>query len=254
MSHKQNGRGSRTPANCDNLLGRLRAEKASGIKGGIYRKVQVELTYNSNSIEGNSLSQEQTRLIYETRTIVSDKKPLNIDDLLETVNHFSCVDIIIDRAEEELSEELIKKLHLTLKHATADSQKDYFALGEYKNLPNEVGSLTTVEPENVSAAMKRQLKSYNQIGDKSFQDIVEFHYNFEAIHPFQDGNGRIGRLIAFKESLANDIVPFIIDENLKFYYYRGLAQWPKEKGLLLDTCLSAQDQFKKYLDYFRISY
>lgn len=236
------------------LLTRLKIEKESRIPNGIYQRIQLELTYNSNHIEGSRLSHEQTRFIYETNTLGIEKEKVNVDDVIETANHFRCVDQIIDLANYPLSESLIKQLHLLLKNGTSDSRKPYFAVGEYKRLENEVGGLPTTKPKDVHKAMKELINKYNQKKDKTFKDIVEFHYNFERIHPFQDGNGRIGRLIMFKECLRNNIVPFIIEDNIKDFYYRGLKEWKKEKGYLIDTCLSMQDKFKTYLDYFNIEY
>lgn len=236
------------------LLDVLRAEKSCGISGGIYHKVQIELTYNSNHIEGSRLTHDQTRYIFETNTIGVNDGAVNVDDIVETANHFRCIDMVIDSAGQQLGEPFIKSLHRTLKNGTSDSLKNWFAVGEYKKLPNEVGGRETTPPENVSAEMKRLLSSYNDKSNKTLEDLIAFHVAFESIHPFQDGNGRVGRLILFKECLKHDIVPFIIDDELKMYYYRGLHEWKKEKGYLIDTCLSAQDKFKKYLDYFRIPY
>lgn len=236
------------------LLEVLKAEKSSKIKGGIYHKIQVELTYNSNHIEGSKLTHDQTRYIYETNTIGITDSAVNIDDIVETANHFKCIDTVIDNAAKPLSETFIKQLHLTLKNGTSDSRKDWFVVGDYKKYPNEVGEKITVLPEKVPESIKLLISEYNKIKDKTFNDIIRFHYEFECIHPFQDGNGRIGRLILFKECLKNNIVPFIIDENLKMFYYKGLNEWKSEKGYLIDTCLTAQDKFKKYLEYFRIPY
>lgn len=236
------------------LLNALREEKAGRIKGGIYHKVQVELTYNSNHIEGSRLTHDQTRYIYETNTIGMENGVLNVDDIVETANHFQCIDLVIDNAEQPLTEDFIKLLHRTLKTGTSDSRKDWFAVGEYKKLPNEVGGRSTTPPEQVAEKMRELLKQYAQTDKKTLKDLVEFHDQFECIHPFQDGNGRVGRLILFKECLRYDIVPFIIDEELKLFYYRGLGEWSRERGYLIDTCLAAQDKFKKYLDYFRIPY
>lgn len=236
------------------LLEVLKAEKASKIKGGIYHKIQVELTYNSNHIEGSKLTHDQTRYIFETNTIGITDSAVNIDDIVETANHFKCIDTVIDNAAKPLSETFIKQLHLTLKNGTSDSRKDWFVVDDYKKYPNEVGGKITVLPEKVPESIKLLISEYNKIKDKIFNDIIRFHYEFECIHPFQDGNGRIGRLILFKECLKNNIVPFIIDENLKMFYYRGLNEWKSEKGYLIDTCLTAQDKFKKYLEYFRIPY
>lgn len=231
----------------------LRTEKASGTKGGIYHKVQIELTYNSNHMEGSRLTHDQTRYIYETNTIGVEAGTVNVDDIVETANHFRCIDMVIDSAGQMLSEPFIKTLHRTLKNGTSDSRKDWFAVGEYKKIPNEVGGQDTTAPEEVPTEMKQLLASYNRKPDKTLEDLIAFHVAFESIHPFQDGNGRVGRLILFKECLKNDIVPFIIDEDLKLFYYRGLHEWNTERGYLIDICLSAQDKFRKYLDYFRIS-
>lgn len=236
------------------LLEVLRSEKASKISGGIYHKVQIELTYNSNHIEGSRLTHDQTRYIFETNTIGMENGTLNVDDVVETANHFKCIDMVIDNAGYALSERFIKQLHAVLKSGTSDSRKDWFAVGEYKRLPNEVGGQDTVLPEEVSAKMRKLLDEYNSTKEKTLEDIIDFHYRFERIHPFQDGNGRVGRLLLFKECLRNNIVPFIIDEELKMFYYRGLHEWKTERGYLRDTCLAAQDKFKAYLDYFRVPY
>ena len=236
------------------LLEVLKAEQTARISGGIYHKVQIDLTYNSNHIEGSRLSHDQTRYIFETNTIGADGGTMNVDDILETSNHFKCIDMIIEQANYQLSEKFIKLLHFTLKSGTSDSRKDWFSVGDYKRLPNEVGGKETTPPEKVGAEMSALLSSYNATKDKTLTEIINFHYNFESIHPFQDGNGRVGRLIMFKECLRNGIVPFIIGDDVKMFYYRGLHEWQTEKGYLTDTCLSAQDQFKKHLDYFRIPY
>ena len=236
------------------LLDILKEQKASKYSGGIYHKTQIELTYNSNHIEGSRLTHDQTRYIFETNTIGVEKEVLNVDDVIETVNHFHCIDIIIDSARAVLTEKFIKDLHIILKNGTSDSRKDWFAVGDYKKLPNEVGGMDTTIPEEVADKMKILLMEYNAKDAKTFEDILDFHVKFERIHPFQDGNGRIGRLIMFKECLKNNIVPFIVDDNLKMFYYRGLKEWDNEKGYLTDTCLAAQDKYKAYLDYFRIVY
>jgi len=234
------------------LLEKLRAEKASRLSGGIYHKVQIELTYNSNRIEGSKLTQDQTRYIFETNTIGIDSGSVNVDDIVETANHFRCIDLIIDQANAPLSERLIKQLHQILKSGTSDARKDWFVVGGYKKLPNEVGGKETVSPEIVASQMQKLIKAYNDESMHKLDDILEFHYRFEMIHPFQDGNGRVGRLILFKECLRNDIVPFIISDEFKMFYYRGLQRWPEERGFLRETCIAAQDQFRKYMDYFRI--
>ena len=236
------------------LLVILREQKEAQLNGGIYHKTQIDLTYNSNHIEGSRLTHEQTRYIFETNTIGFDGESVRVDDIIETANHFRCIDFIIDRAEERLTESLIKELHSILKAGTSDSRKDWFAVGDYKRLPNEVGGNETTAPNNVHREMKALLKEYNAIKRKSFEDIIELHQRFEVIHPFQDGNGRVGRLVMFKECLANGCVPFIITEELKMFYYRGLREWNHLRGYLLDTCRSAQDNYKAVLDYFKIRY
>ena len=237
-----------------NLLERLIAEKKASVKGGIYHKIQIELTYNSNHIEGSKLTHDQTRYIFETNTIGAENDALNVDDIIETANHFKCIDMVIDNATYRLTEKFIKELHFTLKSGTSDSRKNWFNVGEYKKLPNEVGGKETAKPEDTANKIKELLKSYNQKDEHTLEEIIDFHYRFEIIHPFQDGNGRVGRLIMFKECLKNNIVPFIIDEDLKMFYYRGLSEWNNEKGYLTDTCLAAQDKFKKYLEYFKVPY
>lgn len=236
------------------LLAALREQKAAKLKGGIYHRTQIDLTYSSNHIEGSQLTQDQTRYIFETNTIGVSDQSINIDELIETTNHFRCIDLVIDRAQEPLSEALIKELHALLKQATSDSRRDWFAVGDYKRLPNEVGGNETTAPQAVHREMEQLLAQYNAQKSKSFEDLLDFHYRFEAIHPFQDGNGRVGRLITFKECLANGIVPFILTDRLKMFYFRGLAQWETARGYLVDTCLSAQDDYKALLDYFRIGY
>jgi Fic family protein len=236
------------------LLAILREQKAAKLKGGIYHRTQIDLTYNSNHIEGSRLTQEQTRYIFETNTIGITDESVNVDDIVETINHFRCIDLIIDRAEERLSEAFIKELHLLLKSGTSDSRRDWFAVGDYKRLPNEVGGNETCPPKEVHRQMKALLSQYNAKKQKTFEDILDLHQRFEAIHPFQDGNGRVGRLVMFKECLANGIVPFIITDELKMFYYRGLQQWPNIKEYLTDTCLTAQDKYKAVMDYFQIKY
>ena len=236
------------------LLSILQEEKRTKYAGGIYHKTQIELTYNSNHIEGSRLTHDQTRYIFETNTIGVENEVLNVDDVIETSNHFRCIDLIIDHAASTLSEHFIKKLHHILKTGTSDSRKDWFAVDEYKRLPNEVGGMQTSLPEEVADRMKALLSDYNAVPKKTLDDILDFHVRFERIHPFQDGNGRVGRLIMFKDCLKYNIVPFIIEENLKLLYYRGLKEWYNEKGYLTDTCLTAQDKYKAYLDYFRIPY
>lgn len=241
-----------TPIKIMPLLAILREQKQMKLKGSIYHRIQIDLTYNSNHIEGSRLTHEQTRHIFETNTIGISDESINVDDIIETTNHFRCIDLIIERTEEKLSETFIKELHYILKSGTSDSQKDWFAVGEYKRLPNEVGGMETCLPENVSKEMKALLKEYNAKKQKTLDDILDFHHRFERIHPFQDGNGRLGRLLMFKECMANGHIPFIITDELKLFYYRGLQQWPNVKGYLRDTCLTAQDRFKAIMEYFRI--
>ena len=244
-------RKSRKP---DGLLTRLQAERKHKTHGGIYHRVQVDMTYNSNHIEGSKLTKDQTRFIYETKTIgLEENTVIPVNDIVETVNHFRCMDFIIDTAEKELTQPYIKRLHALLKSGTEDSLVDGFAVGDYKKFPNEVGDHVTTPPENVSTEMGRLLTKYKE-QEKTLEMLVSFHADFESIHPFQDGNGRVGRLILFKECLHYGIVPFIITDELRLYYYRGLSRWKDEKGFLMDTCLTAQDAMKKYLDYFRIPY
>ena len=236
------------------LLVVLRQEKEVRLKGGIYHKTQIDLTYNSNHLEGSRLTHDQTRYIFETNTIGIEGESIRVDDIIETTNHFRCIDLIIDRAEERLTESLIKELHLILKSGTSDSRKDWFTVGDYKRLPNEVGGNETTAPEDVHREVQTLLKEYNGKKQKSFEDIIDLHQRFESIHPFQDGNGRVGRLVMFKECLANGYVPFIITEEHKMFYYRGLREWNNVRGYLLDTCLTAQDNYKAVLDYFKVRY
>lgn len=238
----------------ETLLYKLREEKNIKLKGSIYHQTQIKLTYNSNHMEGSRLTEEQTRYIYETNTIGVEKTPANIDDIIETVNHFQCFDYILDCADEVLTENIIKEIHKILKTNTSDSRLSWFNVGEYKSKPNMVGDLQTTSPNQVSAEIKKLLTWYNKKTNINVNDIIEFHYKFEQIHPFQDGNGRVGRLIIFKECLKHNIVPFIIDETHKFYYYRGLREFENEPGYLTDTCLSAQDNYKALLKYFGYEY
>ena len=247
-------RKTRSDAAPETLLDILQREKNASLSGGIYHKVQIELTYNSNHIEGSRLTHDQTRYIFETNTIGITNDNVNVDDIVETSNHFRCIDLVIENAASILTEGFIKELHRVLKNGTSDSRQSWFVVGDYKKLPNEVGGRDTTLPENVANEMKSLIVSYNAEKEKTFEEILDFHYRFEHIHPFQDGNGRVGRLILFKECLRNNIVPFIIDEELKMFYYRGLSEWTQERGYLTDTCLAAQDKFKRYLDYFKIQY
>lgn len=234
------------------LLKILREEKTTRLKGGIYHQTQIKLAYNTNRIEGSKLSEDQTRYIYETNTIFLDNgdTTANVDDIIETVNHFSCFDYMLDIADEPLSEKHIKKFHYLLKFNTSDSKKAWFRVGDYKLRPNVVGGIETTLPGNVEHEMKNLIESYHKRNTITINDIIDFHYQFEQIHPFQDGNGRVGRLIMFKECLANNIVPFIIEDDHKFFYYRGLAEFPNVKDYLTDTCMSAQDNYKHMLEYF----
>ncbi len=236
------------------ILPRLKMEKEAGIPGGIYHKVQIEFTYNSNHIEGSRLTHDQTRYIFETNTIRVEDETVNVDDIVETVNHFRCIDLVIDHAGFALSEAFIKQLHLALKSGTSDSRKPWFAVGNYKRLENEVGGMNTALPSDVASEIKKLLNDYNATKEKTLEEIIDFHCRFERIHPFQDGNGRVGRLIMFKECLRNGITPFIIEDDIKEFYYRGLNEWNHEKGYLTDTVLTCQDRFKAYMDYFGIKY
>lgn len=236
------------------LLSRLIEEKECRLKGGIYHRTQIDLTYNSNHIEGSRLTKEQTRYIFETNTLGITTENTRIDDILETVNHFRCIDYILDHASEKITEAHIKHLHGLLKTNTSDSQKDWFAVGDYKRLANEVGGEETAKPEDVHKKMKSLTDKYNTLKQIEFDDILDFHVQFERIHPFQDGNGRIGRLLMFWQCLQTGIVPFIITEELRLYYYRGIQNWGKINGYLRDTCLTAQDHYKALLNYFKIEY
>ena len=236
------------------LLEVLQEEMRVKRTGGIYHKIQIDLTYNSNHMEGSRLTHDQTRYIYETNTIGAADQSVNVDDIMETVNHFRCVDLVISNAKAALTERMIKELHAVLKTGTSDSRKDWFAVGDYKKRPNEVGGQETALPEEVAEEMRDLLREYDGKKTKTLADLIDFHVRFERIHPFQDGNGRVGRLILFKECLKYGIVPFIVEEDLKLLYYRGLKEWGHENGYLTDTLLTAQDRFKRYLDYFRIAY
>jgi len=236
------------------LLLQLREEKSTRLKGGIYHRTQIDLTYNSNHIEGSRLTKEQTRYIFETNTLGVTTENTRIDDILETINHFRCIDYVIDHATDKLTEAHIKHLHLLLKTNTSDSQKPWFAVGEYKKLANEVGGEETAAPRDVHKQMKVLLIEYNKLKKVCFEDILDFHVQFERIHPFQDGNGRVGRLLILWQCLQNGIVPFIITEELRLYYYRGIQNWSNIRGFLTDTCLTAQDNYKELLKYFQIKY
>ncbi len=236
------------------LLIRLREEKASKMKGGIYHRTQIDLTYNSNHIEGNKLTNEQTRYIFETNTLGITTENTSIDDIIETVNHFRCIDYVIDHATDKITEAHIKQLHAILKTNTSYSSKDWFAVGDYKRLANEVGEQETVAPKDVHHHMKALLLDYYALKQVTFDDILDFHVRFERIHPFQDGNGRVGRLLLLWQCLQNAHVPFIVTEELRLFYYRGLQNWGYTNGYLRDTCLTAQDNYTALLDYFKIKY
>ena len=236
------------------LLERLRTEKKMQLRGGIYHKVQVDMTYNSNHMEGSRLTHDQTRYIFETNTIGAEGESVKVDDVVETANHFRCIDLVIENAAKPLTEAFIKELHRTLKNGTSDSRLSWFAVGAYKKVANEVGGQDTTLPAKVPAAMGKLLKEYRVGSEKTLDDLLDFHVRFERIHPFQDGNGRVGRLILFKECLRFGIVPFLIDDRHKLFYYRGLKEWDKLPGYLRDTCLLMQDDFKAVLDYFGIEY
>lgn len=236
------------------LLEILQLEKKCKLSGGIYHQIQIDFTYNSNHMEGSCLSHEQTRFIFETNTVDVEGKVVKVDDIIETVNHFRCIDMIIDQANKPITETFIKELHQILKQGTNDARFDWFAIGEYKKVPNIVGNMETTPPKEVPIQMKKLLVEYQNKKEKTLDDLLDFHVRFEQIHPFQDGNGRVGRLLLFKECLKYKIVPFIINDKRKLYYYRGLKNWHDERGYLSDTCLDAQDEFKKHLDYFEIKY
>ena len=231
----------------------LREEKNARISGGLYHETQVRLTYNSNRIEGSRLSEDQTRLIFETNTVGAEQG-VRVDDIIETANHFRAIDYIIDSAEAPLSEDIIKTLHKILKTGTQDSYVSWFNVGEYKARPNVVGGQETTPPSRVAAEMKRLLSEYSKTSEVDIRDIIKLHHDFERIHPFQDGNGRVGRLVAFKECLRFNVVPFIIEDSKKMFYYRGLKEWNNEQGFLIETCLDGQDTYKALLDYFGIEY
>lgn len=233
------------------LLDRLLEEKAMKLKGCLYHQTQIKFAYNSNRIEGSRLSEAQTRYIYETNTIsVEPNEVANVDDIIETINHFFCFDYMLAKADEELTEEMIKEFHRLLKRNTSDERKEWFRIGDYKLRPNAVGDMKTTAPAKVTGEIQKLLMDYRNKKNVSLENIVDFHYRFEIIHPFQDGNGRVGRIIMFKECLKNDILPFIIDNEHKLFYYRGLNEYTREKGYLMDTCLSAQDQYEEMVSYF----
>jgi len=236
------------------LLAALREQKEAKMKGGIYHRVQIDLTYNSNHIEGSRLTKEQTRYIFETNTLGITTENTRIDDIMETVNHFRCIDYVIEHAMDKITETHIKQLHLLLKSNTSDSRKSWFAVGDYKRLANAMGEEETAQPEEIHKQMKTLLNDYYSLNRPDFDDILDFHVRFERIHPFQDGNGRVGRLLLFWQCLQASMVPFIITDDLRLFYYRGIQNWGKNNGYLRDTCLTAQDNFKALLGYFRIRY
>ena len=244
----------RSKKKVSHLLAALREQKEAKMKGGIYHRVQIDLTYNSNHIEGSRLTKEQTRYIFETNTLGITTENTRIDDIMETVNHFRCIDYVIEHATDKITETHIKQLHLILKTNTSDSRKSWFAVGDYKRLANAVGEEETVQPKDVHSKMKSLLAEYNSKKKASFDDLLDFHVQFEHIHPFQDGNGRVGRLLLFWQCLQNAIVPFIITDDLRLFYYRGIQNWGKINGFLRDTCLTAQDNFKATLKYFKIKF
>ncbi len=234
-----------------NLIISLQEEKNAKRRGGLYHKTQVNLAYNSNRIEGSKLTEEQTRYIFETRTIgFKDQEAVPVDDIIETSNHFVAFDYLLDTIDKPFSNDIIKKLHFILKTSTSDATKEWFSIGEWKKLPNEVGGEETTLPQNIAAEMDKLNEWYNSIVQKTFEDIVEYHFLFERIHPFQDGNGRVGRLIMFRECLRNNIIPFIIDDSHKQFYYRGLREFRNVRAYLIDTCLSAQDTYSRWIRYF----
>ena len=233
------------------LVTYLKEEKGAKRKGGLYHKTQIDLAYNSNRIEGSKLTEEQTRYIFETRTIgFKDQEAVPIDDIIETSNHFVAFDYLLDTADIPFSNALIKKFHSILKSSTSDAAKEWFKVGKWKGLPNEVGGAATTLPHNIESEMDELHDWYHSIPEIEFENIVEYHYRFEKIHPFQDGNGRVGRLIMFRECLRNNIIPFIIDNNHKQFYYRGLKEFANVRGYLIDTCLSAQDTYTDWVKYF----
>ena len=237
------------------ILECLKEQKEMGLKGNLYHNTQVIFAYNTNHIEGSKLTEDQTRYIFETNTILFEGQTVaSVDDILETANHFKLVDYMLDIADQNLTEDIIKKFHKILKEGTMDSRKEWFNVGDYKKLANEAGNMKTSSPKQTPKDMQKLMEWYNSLPKVTIKEIIEFHARFEKIHPFQDGNGRVGRLILFKECLKYNIVPFIIDDQLKMFYYRGLKEWDNEKGYLTDTCLTAQDKYKAYLDYFRIKY
>ena len=234
-----------------NVLKVLREQKEMKLKGNLYHNTQIIFAYNTNHIEGSKLTEDQTRYIYETNTLLTEKESItNLDDIIETASHFKLIDYMLDVADKELTEEMIKEFHKILKEGTSDSRKDWFNVGDYKKLANEAGNMKPTLPKNVQKDMVKLMQWYNSLGKITIEDIIEFHYRFECIHPFQDGNGRVGRIIMFKECLKNNIIPFIILDKDKLFYYRGLKEYKTEKGYLIDTCLNEQDQYIRLIEYF----
>lgn len=245
-------KGNKKKFSDNRLLNILKEQKDMKLKGGIYHRTQIDLTFSSNQIEGSRLSRDQTRFIFETNTINITAESINVDDIIEATNHFRCIDLIIEKAKTKLTKSFITELHFLLKSGTSDSRRDWFKVGDYKKLPNEVSGNETCPLKEVHPRMKNLLEYYHYKDKKTLEDVIDFHQKFECIHPFQDGNGRVGRLIMFKECLANNLIPLIIDEDLKMCYYRGLQEWDRTKGSLRDTCLTAQDNYKTILKYFEI--
>jgi len=233
------------------IANKLLSEKRDKFHGGLYHKTQVNLAYNSNRIEGSKLTEEQTRYIFETRTIgFKDQEAVPVDDIIETSNHFVAFDLLLETLEEPLNAAIIKRFHRILKSGTLDATKPWFGIGEWKKLPNEVGGVATTLPQNVNTDIETLTAGYNNLENCRFEDIVAYHYRFERIHPFQDGNGRVGRLVLFRECLKQNVLPFIIDDSHKQFYYRGLAEFERVPEYLLDTCRSAQDTYQTWVGYF----
>lgn len=235
-----------------NVLATLREQKEMGLKGNLYHNTQIIFAYNTNHIEGSTLTEDQTRYIFETNTILFEGDTIaKVDDILETSNHFQLVDYMLDVADKKLNEKMIKEFHKILKNGTSDSRVEWFNVGEYKQKANQIGNgISTTLPSNVEKEMAKLIEWYNSVKEITIKEIIEFHYRFEKIHPFQDGNGRVGRIIIFKECLKNNIIPFIILDKDKLFYYRGLKEYKNENGYLIDTCLNAQDQYKNMIEYY----
>lgn len=232
------------------VLGILRMEKDAQLKGGFYHQLQIDFAYNSNHMEGSRLSQDQTRWIFETQTVGNLAADVPVDDVIEMANHFRCVDRVIETCGAALTERYIKELHTLLKSGTSDSRKAWFAVGDYKRLENVVGGYETCPVKSVHSEMVRLLGDYKAT-EKTFEALLDFHVRFERIHPFQDGNGRIGRLLLFKECLKYGFMPFVIADSLKQFYYLGLKEWGENRRVrLLDTCRTGQDVFALMLRRF----